>query len=365
MSIQKEHAEARGKITENKLAVFREFAAEIGCDIVIEKNLPQSLDVGLKRNFAGIYIQLRKRGDIYIGEAIDILDRQKEHLAKGVNLAALAVLWVGMSNAQERKEIETAVIAAAQKKGLRLANISKIKLAEELDRKVEQLSMNAVLDHLDGCDRKAVMEFGIGGWLESLEEARAKATDSDWERYANFKASSLSYAAMHAISTFVRRTIQEPEANYGRTWCICINETGYPGPEWLCIKTQAGKVFEIDVVQSSDDTVLRARLWVERLRLDLFTEFCELDDQIMRMNLGITQGVFDLKRSYIDLQDRTSMRTRLFYQRTPKQVAWEMDSEQALELLQSRWGVALTCGCVESVSGKMTGEGFRLGRLLF
>lgn len=364
MSIEKESTEAKGKITENKLAVFREFAAEVGCDIVVEKNLPQSLDVELKKNFSGIYIQLRKRGDIYIGEAIDVLDRQKEHLAKGVNLAALAVLGVGMCNTQERKEIETAVIAAAQKKGLRLANISKTKLAEELNRKVEQLSMDAALDRLDGFDRKAVWEFGIGGWLESLEEARSKATDSDWERFCNFRASSLSYAAMHAMSTFVRRTIAEPEANYGRTWCICINETGYPGPEWLSVKTQAGKVFEIDVVQTPDDTVLRARLWIERLRLDLFTEFCEQDDQIMRMNLGITQGVFDLKRSYIDQQNNTSMKTRLLYQRTPKRVAWEMDLEQALELLQSRWGVALACGCVEVVSGKVTGEGFRLGRLL-
>ena len=156
---------------------------------------------------SGVYIQLRKRGEIYIGEAVDILDRQKEHLKKGVKLAALAVLFVDMIDTQGRKNLETTVIAAAQRKGLWLANISKTKLAEELNRRAEQLSVQAAVQKLDRMDEKVVFQFGLGGWLETLEEAKGKARSSDWERYMNFRESSFSYAALLLITTYVKITI--------------------------------------------------------------------------------------------------------------------------------------------------------------
>lgn len=358
-------AESKGKITENKLAVFREFAKEVGCDLILEENLPNCLDVRIHPNMSGVYIQLRKRGEIYIGEAVDVLDRQKEHLVNGVHLAALAVLFVQMSRPQDRKEIETALIATAQKKGLRLANISKIRLAEEINRQTEQLSSQAALERLQGMDSQAVFTCGLGGWLESVEKAKAKATESDWERYSRFMLSPMAFEAMHIVSTFVRRVIAHPEATYGQTWNICINDSGYPGPEWISVRTQAGKVFEVSVVQTADDTILRVKVWVEKVRMDLFVERCEHDNHLMQLNLGITCGKFDLKRCYVDQEGDTSMKTQLVYQRTPKQVAWEMDLMQALELMQSGMGTALLFGCMETLSGKETGEGFRLGRLLF
>lgn len=91
---------SKGKVTENKLAVFREFAHDVGCSLIIQDNFPNCLDIKLRKNMSGVYIQLRKRGEIYIGEAVDILDRQKEHLKKGVKLAALAVLFVDMIDTQ-------------------------------------------------------------------------------------------------------------------------------------------------------------------------------------------------------------------------------------------------------------------------
>ena len=130
------------------MVVFREFAHEVGCSLIIQDNLPNCLDIKLRKNMSGVYIQLRKRGEIYIGEAVDILDRQKEHLKKGVKLAALAVLFVDMIDTQGRKNLETTVIAAAQRKGLWLANISKTKLAEELNRRAEQLSVQAAVQKL-------------------------------------------------------------------------------------------------------------------------------------------------------------------------------------------------------------------------
>lgn len=365
MNTERVNTFTAGKVTENKLAAFREFAREIKCDQIIEENLPYSLDIAIRPNLAGVYIQLRKRGDIYVGEAIDILERQKEHLNKGVQLVALGVIGISSADTQERKELETAIIAAAQKKGFWLANLSKMKLAEELNRQAEQLNVNAALGYRELFDRKAVMEFGTGGWLESLEKARSLARDLDWEKYSTFKASSYSYAALFAVSTFVRRTIARPEETYGRTWCIEISEDGYPAAEWINVRTLTGKVFEVGVLQTDEDSRLRARFWVEKDRLDLFVNACGQNNKVMQMNLGITIGVFDLKRNYVDLRNSTSMQTKFFYQRTPKQVRWEMDLEQAVELLQSRWGVALLSGCVETVSRKSTGEGFRLGRLLF
>lgn len=82
------------------------------------------------------------------------------------------------------------MIAAAQRKGLWLANISKTKLAEELNRRAEQLSVQAAVQKLDRMDEKVVFQFGLGGWLETLEEAKGKARSSDWERYMNFRESS-------------------------------------------------------------------------------------------------------------------------------------------------------------------------------
>lgn len=354
-----------GRVTQNKLALFREFAQEVGCTLILEKNLPRCLDTELPRSMAGLYIQLRRRGDFYVGESINILERQKEHMAKGTKIAALAVRGVPMSDTKERKRLETAAIAAALKKGLLLANESKVKLAEGLNRQAEQLSADAALEFLTDMDIKAVSEFGTGGWLEKLEEARSKATSADWEKYANFRASSMSYAALLAVQTFVRRTIPEPEQNYGQTWCICLNTTGIPGKEWISVRTQIGTVFAVDVLQTEDDTKMRARVWIDQPRLMLFGEYCQNRDSIMRMQLGITQGVFDLCRRYFDLNLRSVMDITFFVQRTPRQIAWEMDLDQVLELFQSRWGLALIAPSVHAFSGKPTGEGFRLGRMLF
>lgn len=353
-----------GRLTQNKRAVFREFAAELDCALLIEENLPQCLDLRLRKNMAGVYIQLRKRGDVYVGEAIDILERQKEHLVNGVKLAALAVLPMKMTDTQGRKRVETAVIAAAQAKGIRLANISKMRLAEEMNRRKEQLTEDEALERLSRADMKAMREFGLGGWLETLEIARSKATAADWERYMNFRASSLSYAAMHAVSSFVRRVIAQPEAAYGKTWCINLNKTGCPDIEWILVKTSAGKAFQVDVLQTENDSVMKVRFLIERIRLDLLLERCELNNDLVRERLGITQGVVDIKENFYELRDDTVMKTR-FLRANSKLITWEMDLDQGLELLQSRMGVALLGGCLDTVTGKPVGEGFRLGRLLF
>ena len=113
MTTKSDGRPASGRVTQNKLALFREFAQEVGCTLILEKNLPRCLDTELPRSMAGLYIQLRRRGDFYVGESINILERQKEHLAKGTKIAALAVRGVPMSDTKERKRLETAAIAAA------------------------------------------------------------------------------------------------------------------------------------------------------------------------------------------------------------------------------------------------------------
>lgn len=354
---------SKGKVTENKMVVFREFAHEVGCSLIIQDNLPNCLDIKLRKNMSGVYIQLRKRGEIYIGEAVDILDRQKEHLKKGVKLAALAVLFVDMIDTQGRKNLETTVIAAAQRKGLWLANISKTKLAEELNRRAEQLSVQAAVQKLDRMDEKVVFQFGLGGWLETLEEAKGKARSSDWERYMNFRESSFSYAALLLITTYVRRMIPNPEMTYGKTWCVCLNETGCPDLNWISVKTQAGSVFCVDVCHTPLGSDVKAVFWVERRRLDLLLERAEGKDEEMQIMLGITHGTFDLKRNYHDLSNDTSMQTCIDSRR--RMVGWQMDLDQALDFFQSPLAVALLAGCAETISAKETGEGFRLGRLFF
>lgn len=356
---------SQGKITENKRMVFREFAREIGCRIIIEKDLPDCLSKELEQVGSGVYVQLRRRGEFYVGESIDVLERQKEHLANGVKLAGLAVLPVSILDRDRRKKLETAVIAAAQRKGLRLANISKINLAEELNRREREKAINKAIRRIEINDAKAVFEFGLGGWLATVDKAKARATPRDWEKYLNFKASSLHYAALVALSMFVRRVIAFPEKTYGKTWCIGMNATGCPGPEWLTVKTQQGKVFEVKVVQTEDDSVLRTVFWIERTKLDVFVERCEGKNAAIQMRLGIVSGKFDFTRSYIDLKTETAVKTHMYWQRKPEQVALELDLEQGLEFMQSCTGAALLAGCPEVMTEKEVGEGFRLGRLLF
>lgn len=356
---------SQGKITENKRMVFREFAREIGCRIIIEKGLPCCLSKELEKVGSGVYVQLRRRGEFYVGESIDVLERQKEHLANGVKLAGLAVLPVSITDRDRRKELETAVIAAAQRKGLRLANISKLHLAEELNKCEREKAIGEAFRRIEMNDAKAVFEFGIGGWLVTLDKAKARATPRDWEKFLNFKASSLHYAAQLAVSAFVRRVIAFPEKNYGKTWCIGMNTTGCPGPEWLWVKTQQCKVFEVSVVQTEDDSVLRTRFWIERTKLDVLVERCEGNNEAIRTRLGILSGRFDFIRNYIEAQNDTAVKTYIYWQRKPEQVALELDIEQGLEFLQSRTGAALIAGCPEVMTEKEVGEGFRLGRLLF
>lgn len=354
--------ESKGKITENKLTVFRSFALEVGCTLIIQENLPHCLDVKLKKGLPGVYIQLRKRGEIYIGEACDILDRQKEHLHNGVRLAALAILPTDMMDMQGRKNLETSVIASAQKRGLRLANKSKVKLAEELNRRKEYLSVSAAVQKLDRMDEYAVFQFGQGGWLETLEEAKNKATASDWERYMNFRESRFSHEALLLITTYVRRVIPDPELNYGKTWCITLNESGCPAPQWIIVNTQAGSVFCVNVHYLEEGAIVKAEFRLEKRRLDLLLERSNGSDEEMQIMLGITHGHFDLKRNYCDLQKDTTIKT---YPVSSGKVSLEMDLDQALEFFQSPIGVAMISGRVDSINGKEVGEGFRLGRLFF
>lgn len=353
------------KVTENKRMIFREFAREIGCRIIIEKGLPQCLDKELKHVGSGVYVQLRRRGEFYIGESIDVLERQKEHLANGVKLSGLAVLQVNITDRNRRKQLETAVIAAAQRKGLWLANISKLRLAEELNKQEREKAIGDAIKRIEMNDAKAVFEFGLGGWLVTLDKAKARATPRDWEKYLNFKASVLHYPALVALSMFVRRVIAFPEKTYGKTWCIGMNATGCPGPEWLWVKTQQGKVFEVRVVQTEDDSVLRTVFWIERTKLDVLVERCEGKNAAIRTRLGIASGRFDFVRSYVDGKDDTAVLTSIYWQRKPEQVALELDLEQGLEFMQSRTGAALMAECPEVMTEKEVGEGFRLGRLLF
>ena len=124
----------------------------------------------------------------------------------------------------------------------------------------------------------------------------------------NFRESSFSYAALLLITTYVRRMIPNPEMTYGKTWCICLNETGCPDLNWISVKTQAGSVFCVDVCHTPLGSDVKAVFWVERRRLDLLLERAEGKDEEMQIMLGITHGTFDLKRNYHNLSNDTSMR---------------------------------------------------------
>ena len=110
---------------------MRFFERELGAELVWVVGDTVSMDEVLKEAREGIYIQCRRDGRFYVGESRDVRRRQKEHLARGADVVALALIAMPGAVKSALREKETAVIERAVGVGISLTNLDKLVLVKE------------------------------------------------------------------------------------------------------------------------------------------------------------------------------------------------------------------------------------------
>lgn len=106
-------------------ALFVRFLDENRCPVHVASGDIKVMEYAMPSVTPGVYAQLRTSGEVYIGQAADILHRQREHLASGVKLWAFGVWPIFESSDRRRYAFETELIVRALRKGYVLANIQK------------------------------------------------------------------------------------------------------------------------------------------------------------------------------------------------------------------------------------------------
>lgn len=105
--------------------LFVRFLDENRCPVHVASGDIKVMEYAMPSVTPGVYVQLRTSGEVYIGQAADILHRQREHLTSGVKLWALGVWPIFEAGNRRRYAFETELIARALRKGYVLANIQK------------------------------------------------------------------------------------------------------------------------------------------------------------------------------------------------------------------------------------------------
>lgn len=107
-------------------ALFVCFLDENRCPVHVASGDIKVMEYAMPCITPGVYAQLRSTGELYIGQAADILHRQREHLANGVKLLALGVWPIFEAGDLRRYAFETELIGRALQKDYPLANIQKV-----------------------------------------------------------------------------------------------------------------------------------------------------------------------------------------------------------------------------------------------
>ena len=235
------------RMERNVKEAYLQFVKEQRCPVVIEGSVRKHMQSRLEGIGSGIYIQLRSTGEVYIGEAVDVLKRQREHLQNGVELRALAVTPFASPNLQLRYAFETDMIARALERGFRLANGQKVAQAQELVARRKREALRDFEWELDAWGRKMVDEWGTDGWLVRLQHMKRTVSPEDIGRYRAFMAAPEAHEMLLLLNRFIRRVIPQPEATYGRAWSIELAADEGPRSDWIALKTRAGTMLTVGV----------------------------------------------------------------------------------------------------------------------
>lgn len=224
---------------------FINFVRHWQCPIVLQRRVAEQLDAALTQVQAGVYIQLRASGRTYIGEAVDVRKRQKEHLANGVQLAALAVIPFVSATLWQRYAFETELIVQALDWGLELDNSAKMQQArKELALRV-QSQQAAHVWHWQSCAAQMVADWGVHGWMTRVARIRAHMIEAQHQQWEQFLAMPTAYCQMHLLNRFVRRIIYRPEDTYTKTWKLHWEFAPESEQSIVQVLLFTGNVFEV------------------------------------------------------------------------------------------------------------------------
>ena len=208
--------------------LFIDFLNRLGCARIVVADEMKHLDEKLSGIASGVYIQLRTDGLVYVGESKNILQRQKQHLANGVELMALAVIPMNEDRIAAREELETRVIVQARQFGLPMANVEKINaLTGRFDASV-YLTTQAVT-------QKLVDELGGSGRGARLRLAHKEAGEATWRRIEAFHDNAWSAQVRGVVQHFLTRTVVQGSVLEQQAWGLELSARGAPTKEWVSV----------------------------------------------------------------------------------------------------------------------------------
>ncbi len=222
------------------LAEFKAFAASRGYTVIFEA---AELDEGLEcigkalgEGYAGVYMQMRTSGQLYVGQAEDIVRRQKQHAKKNVRLAGFAVKPV--RDRIERDRTEAREIWLTAQAGYALENVQLVN-----QKKEDEPLSDAYIDRRLGHMLAAACPLGRGARFSD-----ALAGEGAGE-VLRLLARPEFLEAAYVIGLYCSIAITRgADAFYGSLWGVeALSEGTVTGP-WLQVRIRSGEALRIDLV---------------------------------------------------------------------------------------------------------------------
>jgi hypothetical protein len=220
---------------------FKAFALSRGYTVILS---PSDLGAGpgavaeaLGEGFAGVYLQLRTKGQLYVGQAEDVARRQKQHERSGVRLMAFAAKPV--ADRIERDRTESREIWQTGLAGYATDNVQ----LSDQKRQGEPLTED-YLDRRLGYMLAAACPDGRGARFG----AALAGEEGDGLRLLLSRPEFLE--AIFVVSLYCSIAVMPPaDEQYGRRWgAELLSEGTVTGP-WLQVRIRSCEVLRVDLVR--------------------------------------------------------------------------------------------------------------------
>lgn len=220
---------------------FQTFAQSRGYTVILSEEdqlaRPDAIAQALGERYAGVYLQFRARGQLYVGQAEDVVRRQKQHERSGVRLRAFAAKAVSDRVERDRteaREIWQTAIAGYATDNVQLANQRHEgePLSEDyIDRRLGYMLAAACPD-----GRGARLEASLA--VEQGDELRRLLCRAEF------------FEAIFVVSLYCSIAVMLPADEwYGRRWGVeLLSEGSVTGP-WMQVRIRSGEVLRVDLVR--------------------------------------------------------------------------------------------------------------------
>ncbi len=239
---------------------MRFFERELGAELVWVVGDAASMDEVLKEAREGIYIQCRRDGRFYVGESRDVRRRQKEHLARGADVVALALIAMPGAVKSALREKETAVIERAVGVGISLTNLDKLVLVKEKRTQAHRAApassdlTPAMIDAFlaDFWSPDALFARKAREWTEADAASR--------EALETFRQSPLSWQAIFLVNAFVRAVVPDPGRLWKKRWRTEFVPHARENVPWLTVRLGETSALVLERWQTDEGETLAVGL---------------------------------------------------------------------------------------------------------